>query len=230
MLKILSTSVIIGLSKSTKEGDYMNIGERIRSRREELGLTQEELAKKLGYKSRSSVNKVETSRELSNKKVRQYAEALNCSPAYLMGWEEKDNVAKISNIFPITTHKLPMLGEIACGEPKYTNEDRESYVDAGTNIKADFCLKAKGDSMINARIMDGDVVFIRRQPVVENGEIAAVAIDDEATLKRFYRDGNTGTITLVAENPAYTPIVFTKESQKNVYILGKAIAFQSYVK
>lgn len=84
--------------------------------------------------------------------------------------------------------------------------------------------------MINARIMDGDVVFIRRQPVVENGEIAAVAIDDEATLKRFYRDGNTGTITLVAENPAYAPMVFTKESQKNVCILGKAIAFQSYVK
>lgn len=68
------------------------------------------------------------------------------------------------------------------------------------------------------------------QPVVENGEIAAVAIDDEATLKRFYRDGNTGTITLVAENPAYSPMVFTKESQKNVCILGKAIAFQSYVK
>lgn len=105
-----------------------------------------------------------------------------------------------------------------------------SYVDAGTDVKADFCLKAKGDSMINARIMDGDVVFIRRQPVVENGEIAAVAIDDEATLKRFYRDGNTGTITLVSENPAYAPMVFTKESQKNVCILGKAIAFQSYVK
>ena len=208
----------------------MNIGERIRNRREELGLTQEELAKKLGYKSRSSVNKVETSMELSNKKVRLYAGALDTTPAYLMGWtsEEKDKI--VSNIFPITTHELPVLGEIACGVPKFANEDRGSYVDAGTDVKADFCLKAKGDSMINARIMDGDIVFIRQQPEVENGEIAAVAIDDEATLKRFYRDEETGTITLVAENPAYVPMVFTAENQKNVYILGKAIAFQSDVR
>lgn len=147
-----------------------------------------------------------------------------------MGLEEENNDMKLSNIIPITTHKLPMLGEIACGEPRFINENRESYVDAGTNIKADFCLKAKGDSMINARIMDGDVVFIRRQPVVENGEIAAVAIDDEATLKRFYRDEETGTITLVAENPAYAPMVFTSGNQKNVYILGKAIAFQSDIR
>ena len=208
----------------------MNIGERIRNRREELGLTQDELAKKLGYKSRSSVNKVETSRELSNKKVRQYADALDCSPAYLMGWEEKDNNKTISNIFPITTHKLPVLGEIACGVPKFANESRETYVDAGTDIKADFCLKAKGNSMVNARIMDGDIVFIKKQPIVENGEIAAVAIDDEATLKRFYRDEETETVTLVAENPAYPPMVFTKENQKQLYILGKAIAFQSDVK
>ena len=102
----------------------MNIGERIRNRREELGLTQEELAKKLGYKSRSSVNNVETSRELSNKKVRLYADALDTTPAYLMGWtsEEKDKI--VSNIFPITTHELPVLGEITCGAPKFANEDR----------------------------------------------------------------------------------------------------------
>ena len=210
----------------------MNIGERIRSRREELGLTQEELAKKLGYKSRSSVNKVETSRELSNKKVRQYAEALNCSPAYLMGWEEKNNTIKISNIFPITTHRLPMLGEIACGEPKYTNEDRESYVNAGTDLKADFCLKAKGDSMINARIHDGDIVFIRRQDIVENGEIAAVVVnhDSEATLKRFYYYRDRATLILKPENPEYEDLIFQNEELNEVHVLGKAIAFQSDVK
>lgn len=210
----------------------MNIGERIRSRREELGLTQEELAKKLGYKSRSSVNKVETSRELSNKKVRQYAEALNCSPAYLMGWEEKDNVAKISNIFPITTHELPVLGEIACGVPKFANEDRGSYVDAGTDVKADFCLKAKGDSMINARIHDGDIVFIHRQDVVENGEIAAVVInhDSEATLKRFYYYQERATLILKPENPAYEDLISQNEELNEVHVLRKAIAFQSDVK
>lgn len=210
----------------------MNIGERIRNRREELGLTQEELAKKLGYKSRSSVNKVETSRELSNKKVRQYADALDCSPAYLMGWEEKDNNKTISNIFPITTHKLPVLGEIACGVPKFANESRESYVDAGTDIKADFCLKAKGDSMINARIHDGDIVFIHKQDIVENGEIAAVVVnnDSEATLKRFYYYQERATLILKPENPAYEDLIFQNEELNEVHVLGKAIVFQSDVK
>lgn len=210
----------------------MTIGDRIRRRREELNLTQDELAKKLGYKSRSSVNKVETSRELSNKKVRQYAEALECSSAYLMGWEEKDGSVAISNIFPITTHKLPMLGEIACGKPKYTNEDRESYVDAGTDVKAAFCLKAKGDSMINARIHDGDIVFIRRQDIVENGEIAAVVVnnDSEATLKRFYYYQERATLILKPKNPAYEDLIFQNEELNEVHVLGKAIAFQSDVK
>lgn len=232
MLKIFSTGDIISLSKLTKEGEGMNIGERIRNRREELGLTQEELAKKLGYKSRSSVNKVETSRELSNKKVRLYADALDTTPAYLMGWtsEEKDKI--VSNIFPITTHKLPILGEISCGEPRYTNEDRESYVDAGTDVKADFCLKAKGDSMINARIHDGDIVFIRKQDIVENGEIAAVVVNNEseATLKRFYYYQERATLILKPENPVYEDLIFQNEELNEVHVLGKAVAFQSDVK
>lgn len=101
---------------------------------------------------------------------------------------ENPETIKISNIYPIELKKFPMLGEIACGKPKYTNEDRESYVIAGTDIKADFCLKASGDSMVNARIFDGDIVFIRSQEMVENGEIAAVIVnnDSEATLKRLY--------------------------------------------
>ena len=89
-----------------------------------------------------------------------------------------------------------------------------------------FCLTMAGDSMINARIMDGDIVFIRRQPVVESGSIVAVKINGECTLKRFYRDEETGTITLVAENPLFPPMVFTAENQKNIYILGKATAIQ----
>ena len=75
-----------------------------------------------------------------------------------------------------------MLGEIACGKPIYTNEDRESYIIAGTDIKADFCLKAKGDSMINARILNGDIVFIKKQDMVENGDIAIVVVNNEVKL------------------------------------------------
>lgn len=209
----------------------VRVGNNIKKYRKEAGITLKELGEKIGVQ-KSAIAKYENGRVKNLKRgvIAKLADALQCSPTYLMGLEEENNDMKLSNIIPITTHKLPMLGEISCGEPRFTSENRESYVDAGTNIKADFCLKAKGDSMINARIHDGDIVFIHRQDIVENGEIAAVAIDDEATLKRFYRDGNTGAITLVAENPAYAPMVFTKESQKNVCILGKAIAFQSYVK
>lgn len=163
-------------------------------------------------------------------KVQALADYFGVLKSDLLEDKNKDDSLHISNIFPITTHKLPMLGEIACGKPIFMDENRDNYTMIGSNVKADFCLKAKGDSMVNARIMDGDIVFIRSQPEVENGEIAAVAIDDEATLKRFYRDEITQTVTLISENPIYAPMVFTKKCQKNVYILGKAVAFQSDVK
>lgn len=102
-------------------------------------------------------------------------------------------------------------------------------MEAGADIKADFCLIARGDSMINARIHNGDIVFIRRQPEVNNGEIAAVVIEDEATLKRvfYYKDENI--ISLNAENPAYKPMIYRAEELDTIFILGKAVAFQSDV-
>ncbi len=138
-----------------------------------------------------------------------------------------------NNIYPISTQKIRLLGDIACGEPIYADEDRESYVEAGTDIKADFCLRCKGDSMINARIMDGDIVFIRKQKYVENGEIAAVQIEDEATtdyeatLKRVYYYPDKELLILRPENPKYKDFVFSENEINKVRILGKAIAFQS---
>lgn len=134
------------------------------------------------------------------------------------------------NIFPITTKKIPLLGEIACGKPIFADEDRESYMVSGTNMQADFCLKCKGDSMINARILDGDIVFIKSQPMVENGEIAAVIINDEATLKRVSYFPEKNMIVLKPENPKYSDFIFTDEELNSIRILGKAIAFQSDVK
>lgn len=134
---------------------------------------------------------------------------------------------RFDNIMPIKTQRVPLLGKIACGEPIYADEDRESYIEVGTDIKADFCLRARGDSMIGARIQDGDIVFIRNQPMVDNGEIAAVIIEDEATLKRvfFYREESK--LILNPENSKYPPLVYIGEQLKNIRILGKAIAFQS---
>ena len=152
-----------------------------------------------------------------------------------MGWDEpetEDIVSsnKYNNVFPIKTHKIPLLGDIACGEPIFASEDKESYVLAGTDIRADFCLRACGDSMINARIYDGDIVFIREQPMVEKGEIAAVIINDEATLKRVYYYPEQNKIILNPENPAYEPFVYVGEELNSIRILGKAIAFQSDVR
>ena len=122
-----------------------------------------------------------------------------------------------------------MLGEIACGKPIWANEERESYVQAGVNIKADFCLIARGDSMIGARIHDGDIVFCRSQNMVENGEIAAVIIGDEATLKRVYYYPDKQKLVLQAENPKYEPFVYVGSELDEINIIGKAIAFQSDV-
>lgn len=149
-----------------------------------------------------------------------------------MTGENKPEFPTILNIRPIELKRFPMLGKISCGKPKYTNEDRESYVMAGTDINADFCLTASGDSMINARILDGDIVFVRKQDMVENGEIAAVVVnnDSEATLKRFYYYRERSTLILKPENPAYEDLIFQNEELNEVHVLGKAIAFQSDVK
>lgn len=134
------------------------------------------------------------------------------------------------NCFPIEKRKFPLLGNIACGEPIFANEDFEGYVEAGADIDADFCLRASGDSMIGARIHDGDIVFIKQQPIVDNGQIAAVLIENEATLKRFYYDQASDTVQLMAENPSYAPIVKMKSDLNDIRILGRAIAFQSIIK
>ena len=143
---------------------------------------------------------------------------------------EEPSIPPYPNIFPLQRKRIPLLGEIACGEPIFCNEGRESYVEAGTDVRADFCLKARGDSMIGARILDGDLVFIQRDVPIEDGQIYAVAIDDEATLKRVYYDAEDHMLQLVAENPAYKPLIYTGEKLDHVHILGKAIAFQSDVR
>lgn len=211
------------------------LSERIRERRLALGLSQEELASRLGYTSRSSIAKIESGVNLlTQPKIEEFAKALCVSPAYLMGWtdeltETMPNFHQFRNISPVQTQRVPMLGEIACGKPIWANEERESYVQAGVNIKADFCLIARGDSMIGARIHDGDIVFCRSQNMVENGEIAAVIIGDEATLKRVYYYPDKQKLVLQAENPKYEPFVYVGSELDEINIIGKAIAFQSDV-
>jgi repressor LexA len=196
----------------------LTIGERIRRRRKQLGLSVDDIAKKLG-KDRATIYRYESS-EIENlplNVLEPLAKVLRVSPGYLMGWE---------NIIPYKTKKVPMLGEIPAGEPMMVAEECcEYYVEVDESISVDFCLRVKGDSMIDARIQDGDLVFIRKQPIVENGEIAAILIDGEVTLKRFYKNGNG--VILKPENSKYQPRYYTEKDFKDIKILGKAILFQS---
>lgn len=211
------------------------IGDRIKSKREDLGMTQGELAQKVGYTSHSSIAKAESGAiDLPQSKIEAIAKALQTSPAYLLGLTQHDatpvwQTQVFENVTPIHTQRVPMLGEIACGKPIWANEERESYVQAGVNIKADFCLTARGDSMIGARIHDGDIVFCRSQNMVENGDIAAVIIGEEATLKRVYYYPDKQKLVLQAENPKYEPFVYVGSELNEINIIGKAVAFQSDV-
>lgn len=209
----------------------MEMNRRIKERRLALNLTQEELAQRLGLQ-KSAIAKYESGRVENIKRsvLAKMAEVLECSPTYLMGWDdEQPSAPSYSNIFPLQRTRVPLLGPIACGEPSFCNEDRESYVEAGADVRADFCLKARGDSMTGARIMDGDIVFIQKDAELVNGQIYAVAIDDEATLKRVYYDETAQELRLLAENPKYPTMVYSGERLAHVHVLGKAIAFQSDV-
>lgn len=206
----------------------MDIGARVKELRKSLGLTQKELAEKCGYKSLTTINKIELGiNSIPLDTVEKLANALQVSPAYLMGWKSNPNETLSNELRPVNLKKFPMLGEIACGKPIFANEEHETYIDASADIKADFCLTAKGDSMVGARIHNGDVVFIKEQSIVDNGQIAAVIIDNDVTLKRWYFYPDKKKLILQAENPSYEPFVFIGEELNNIRCLGRAVSFMS---
>ena len=143
--------------------------------------------------------------------------------------ESFSGVGVPANIIPMPEmRRIPLIGTIACGTPITAEQNVEDLVDIPKHIHADFALRCKGDSMINARIFDGDIVYIRQQPTVENGEIAAVLIEDEATLKRFRRLADR--IILEPANPLFDSLVYRGSEMEQVHILGKAVAFTSNVR
>lgn len=161
-------------------------------------------------------------------RLEKIAIAIGTTTSHLMGWSDSIT-ANILNITPMPEKRqVPMLGTIACGEPILATENIEDYVAIPKELPGDFALTCKGDSMINARIFDGDIVYIRQQDTVENGEIAAVLIDNEATLKRVRLFDDH--IVLEPENPMYKPLVYWGEEMNSVRILGKAVAFTSMVR
>ena len=209
----------------------MGIGENIRARRRELGYTLEDIAHHLGT-TRQTIQRYESGviSNIPNDKIAQIADFLATTPAALVGWEEDTGKSERAALMPLRMRRVPMLGEIACGEPIWVEEEHGSFVAVDGKLNVDFCLRAHGDSMIGARIQDGDLVLVRRQEAVDNGEIGVVIIDGEATLKRVYYYPEEGKLILTPENPRYAPLVYLGEELDSIKILGKAVAFQSMIK
>ena len=209
----------------------LELYKNIKRRRQQLKMTQTDLALKMGYADKSMIAKIEKGNvDLPQSKILAFANVLETTPGELMGWDyEAEPTETVDNIYKLDKIKLPFLGKIACGEPIFADEDRESYIMIGTDIGADFCLQCQGDSMINARIHDGDIVFVKKTDIVENGEIAVVIIDDEATLKRFFYYREQNLVILKPENPKYQDIILTGEQLNQVRVIGRAVAFQSDV-
>lgn len=209
----------------------LELYKNIKRRRQQLKMTQTGLALKMGYADKSMIAKIEKGNvDLPQSKILAFANALETTPGELMGWDyETEATETVDNIYKLDKIKLPFLGKVACGEPIFADEDRESYIMVGTDIGADFCLQCQGDSMINARIHDGDIVFVKKTDIVENGEIAVVIIDDEATLKRFFYYREQNLVILKPENPKYQDIILTGEQLNQVRVIGRAVAFQSDV-
>lgn len=213
----------------------MKFGEKIKKLRDERQMSLSEFAEILGTSKQvlSRYERGENTPKITT--VMQYAETLGIPPAFLIDDKVTGDLSPpaysgIKNLRPIDKQRVPMLGRIACGRPIYVEEDRESYVESGTRIKADFCLTCRGDSMIGAGIHDGDIVFIRSQNAVDNGQMAAVIIGDEATLKRVYYYPEKQKLVLSPENSQYEPLVYVGEELNSIRIIGKAIAYQSDIK
>lgn len=205
----------------------MEFKDKIKSRRVELGLTLEEIAKMIGV-STPTIQRYESGeiQNMRRDKVKKLADALQLSPAYLMGWET--DIKKIYNNKPIQQTKLvPIVGTVACGNPIYAEENIQEYVNVSISDNVDFALYARGNSMNAAKICDGDTVFIRKQSMVNNGEIALVLVNNEATIKKFYNYGDKVVLRPDSTDPQYEEQIYT--AKDDIIIQGKVIFIKTYI-
>ena len=204
----------------------MEFGDILKALRRERGLSQDELAAILGT-TKQVISRYETKQRVPRLSVvAEFARKLGLPLSALSG--EEDAIPE-GAIHVSSRRRVPVLGAAACGEPVFNPAFASEYVSVEDDLPCDFALIAQGDSMTGDRIFSGDVVFIRSQDYVQDGEIAAVAVDNEITLKRVRRLRGPGGVVvftqLLPSNPNYAPIDIGGEDEtRNVRILGKAVA------
>lgn len=198
-------------------------GKRLLELREGKELSQEEVAKRIGV-DRTTYAKYESGASRPVRKIAELSQLFGVSTDYILGTSDAPN-----DSFGVHMKRVPMLGYAAAGRPLEDVNQSVAYYDVDDKYDVDFCITVRGDSMIDAGINDGDIVFIRAMSEVPNGKIACIRIDgDRACLKRFYRTGDT--VTLVSANSAYAPMVFTKENCESLEVVGLAVIKQSEIK
>lgn len=183
-----------------------------------LGLTQTEFARELGYPETTVSNWFNKNTYPRPDKIQEMANYFGVRRIDLTENNDEQQ-APLKN-----AKSIPIIGTIAAGSPLLAEENIVDYFLIDSRVHADFGLTVKGESMINANIFDGDIVFIRKQPTLENGEIGAILLENEATLKRFSK--TDGSVILQAENPSMTdwPRVYTNG---NIKVLGKLVGVYS---
>lgn len=225
--------------------DNKTIGIRLKEIRTSHNLSGEELANKLGY-SRQYINQVENGKAPGRKFLRKVCDEFNVDMDYLVGRSDEKRkidlqglysagyqsglLEALKNAFPVPDlsgiRKIPIYGTIACGNPIQANREYE-YAEVDSFCKADFCLRAEGDSMKDCGILSGSLVLCKNAEEVENGQIAAVLIDGEATLKKFYNYGTT--VVLRPCNPAYDELIYQNDDLNQIRVIGKAIGCLNFL-
>lgn len=225
-----------GIAGAVQQEVIMEVRQRIKELRKARGLSQEELAHRMGYKDRSTIAKIERGvNDISQSKIEAFARALDATPSYLMGWDEhtpSESDEKIPGLMPYRpSHRIPVLGRISAGLPIYSEENIEGYIYTDLDNGGEyFALRVTGDSMDLARIYEGDLLIVRRQEIVEQGEIAVVMVgDDEATVKRFYQTNSVVTLLPESTNPKHKPQVYDL-AETAIRILGKVVKVEFLVR
>ena len=203
--------------------------ERLKELRAERSLLQKDIARIFNVSLGAVGNWESGTRIPDTDTLSRIADYFHVTVDYLLGRTDDPTgkeQAPIPGLYPVTKKKFPILGKVACGEPIFAEEDRETWITASADIDADFCLIAQGESMSGAHIEDGDIVFIKEMPAVENGYIAVVLIGDEATLKYIDWRPETATLILTPANPAFRTQIYQGGELDQIRILGMAVTLQ----